>query len=207
MKWTYGIQNKLAASGVLFLLCLLVLFSNYIDRNHTENVKNSISTLYEDRLIAEEYILKMTGYFYQVKEVINTDTNNTDKVNSINYLLLNIKKESDAYQKTKFTDAEKRKVDEFLNILNEFESIYLKNTQKKLDSANKAIAILKELSTIQLEESKQIMDHVETLYASGKASSQFVFAIIIVILLVLQALVFASKTLISHSKARSSHLN
>ncbi|MDO9186379.1 MAG: MCP four helix bundle domain-containing protein [Bacteroidia bacterium] len=207
MKWTYSIKNKLAASGALLSLCLLVLFSNYIDRDHTQNVKNSISTLYEDRLIAEGYILKMTSGVYQIKEAINADMNDANKNNTINNLLLNIKEISNAYQKTKFTDVEKKKADELLNTLRELEPPYLNNTPIKLESANKALGILNELSAIQLEESKQIMDSAETLYLSGKTSSQFVFAIIIIILLVLQALVFTSKTLIPNNKTKSPNLN
>lgn len=207
MKWTYSIKNKLAASGALLSLCLLVLFSNYIDRDHTQNVKNSISTLYEDRLIAEGYILKMTSGVYQIKEAINADMNDANKNNTINNLLLYIKEISNAYQKTKFTDVEKKKADELLNTLRELEPPYLNNIQIKLAFANSALIILNELSAIQLEESKQIMDSAETLYLSGKTSSQFVFAIIIIILLVLQALVFTSKTLIPNNKTKSPNLN
>ncbi|MCE9537892.1 MAG: MCP four helix bundle domain-containing protein [Bacteroidetes bacterium] len=207
MKWAYSIKNKLVASGALLSLCLLVLFSNYIDRDHTQNVKNSISTLYEDRLIAESYILKMTSSVYQIKEALNADMNDASKDNTINNLLLNIKELSNAYQKTKFTDVEKKKADELLITLLEFESGNLNNTQIKLKSANEALVILNELSAIQLDESKQIMAYAETLYLSGKTSSQFVFAIIIIILLVLQALVFTSKTLIPNNKTKSPNLN
>ncbi len=73
MKWIYGIKNKLTASIVLLALCLLVLLSNYLDRLHTENVKNSISTMYQDRLIVEEYILKMTQNTYQIREILIKD--------------------------------------------------------------------------------------------------------------------------------------
>jgi hypothetical protein len=70
MKWTYSIKNKLLASVVLLALCLLVLLSNYLDRMHTRNVTNYITTLYEDRLVAEVYILKMTSTIYQIREVL-----------------------------------------------------------------------------------------------------------------------------------------
>ncbi len=81
MKWTYTIKNKLAASGVLFSLCLLVLFSNYIDRNHTENVKNAISTLYEDRLIAlgKEFSAKGVGFL-----LINSNDPNQNEEENLN---------------------------------------------------------------------------------------------------------------------------
>ncbi|GGD35475.1 hypothetical protein [Flavobacterium orientale] len=90
MKWTYSIKNKLTASGALFSLCVLVLFSNYIDRTHTENVKKAISTLYEDRLIAEEFILKMISGFYQIKEAINSDSTDVIKINSVNNLIVKL---------------------------------------------------------------------------------------------------------------------
>lgn len=207
MKWTYSIQNKLVASSVLGLLCLLVLFSNYIDRNHTKNVKNAISTLYEDRLIAEEYILNMTSGIYQAKEVLNANIDDTIKLNNINNLLIIIKERNAAYQKTKLTTLEKGKANEFATTLNKFESIPLQNVQIKLVSANKVLGLLNELSTIQLKESRQIMDYAETLYNSSKTSSQFVFVLIIIILLVLQALVFASKPLIIRNNKKSQNLN
>ena len=199
MNWTYSIKNKLTASGALFLLCVLVLFSNYIDRTHTENVKNAISTLYEDRLIAEEFILKMTSGFYQIKEIINSDSTDVTKISSINNLIADIVSVSNAYQKTKFTAVETSKADELLLILKEFESSQ-HTLQAKLEHSNKALVILNELSAIQLAESKQIMEHAEELYLSGKTSSQFVFVIIVIILIVLQALVFTSKSLISNTK-------
>src|SRR5690242_4348587 len=86
MKWTYSIRNKIAASGALFTLCVLVLFSNYIDRDHTNNVKNSISTLYEDRLIVEDYILKMTIDTYEIKQALNLnqlDEHSADQVTAL----------------------------------------------------------------------------------------------------------------------------
>ncbi len=207
MKWTYSIQNKLTASGVLLLLCLLVLYSNYIDRNHTKNVKRSISTLYEDRLVAEVYILKMTSAFYQLKEVIQTGNNlDSDDINAGNLLAV-IKEESSAYQKTKFTALERRKADSLLNILREFETIKSMTAEQRLAGTDKALSLLRELSVIQVEESKQIMAAAEELYTAGKISSQFVFAIIIVLLVVLQALVFASKTLKPTHKNTPTNLN
>lgn len=207
MKWTFSIQNKFTASGVLLLLCLLVLLSNYIDRTHTKNVKNMISTLYEDRLVAEEYILKMTSGIYQIKEVINSNAHETNKAKAVNNLLINFKKENTDYKQTKLIEIEKIKADELSTTLSAFEYVPLKDDKTKLELANKLLGILSELSNVQLNESKQIMRYAESLYTSSKTSSQFVFALIIVILLVLQALVFTSKTLLSPGKTKSPSLN
>jgi len=207
MNWAYTVKNKIAASAALLALCILVLISNYIDRNHTDNVKNAISTLYDDRLIAEEYILKMTAGVYQIREIINDETPAADSRTSIQNILLHIKEENNAYLNTKFTSAEQEKAAALVKVFSELDSFHLNSKEANLASVNKALRLLNELSGIQLTESKQIMDNAEALYISGKTSSNFVFAIIIVILVVLQAFVFSSKRLIPKTGPKFPSLN
>ncbi len=150
MKWTYHVRNKLVASGALFLLCLLVLFSNYIDRDHTNNVKNSINTLYKDRFIAEDYILKMTIDVYQIKEALNTSASNSNIADErITNLLSDIHAVSNTYQKTKLTESEDIKFTELLQLLDEFEPSQVNSIQFKSENANKVLVLLNELSAIQ----------------------------------------------------------
>src|SRR6188768_4501210 len=110
IKWALSRQNKIAASGVLFALCLLILFSNYIvsnyiDRHHSDHAKKSIRTLYEDRLLAQDYILKMTRDFYQIKEAMNASESDRDSVNGRNAALISdIRVLCNSYLKTKLTD-------------------------------------------------------------------------------------------------------
>jgi hypothetical protein len=194
MKWTYSIQNKMTASVALFTLCMLVLFSNYTDRDHTTNVKNSISTLYEDRLVVEDYILKMTIDIYEIKQVLHFERQHHEEpTEKITELLSHIDGLSKAYLKTKLTKTEDETFTALLKTLNEFK--FSSSPDAKLNLANHGLVLLNELSSIQLSESKLIIKHAEGLYSSGKVASQFAFGITIIILLVLQALVFTSKTL------------
>lgn len=205
MKWTFSIRNKLAASAILFSLCMLVLLSNYIDRHHTDKVKNAISTLYEDRLLAEEYILTMTSGICQVKEQICINGSNTQQQSGIDNALLHIYNAYNAYQKTKLTSAEKQKSDQLHAVLQKLAQHRSSSTDTKLALGNSALLLLNELSSIQLQESRAIIHSAEDLYASGKISSQFVFVLIILLLIVIQALVFASKPLMP--KGQSHHNN
>ncbi|HNR73178.1 MAG: Four helix bundle sensory module for signal transduction [Bacteroidetes bacterium OLB12] len=206
MKWAYSIQNKLAASATLFVLCLLVLFSNYQDQKHTDNVKNSISTLYADRLVVEDYILKITIDIYEIKQILSASGGSPENIaNQIEASLQHIEGLTTAYQKTKLTKAEDEKFTLLLKTLTEFESS--DESISRLSLANKALVLLNELSTIQLEESKLIMRQAENLYKSGKVASQFAFALTIIILLILQALVFTSKTLKTSANASTTNLN
>ncbi len=149
MKWTYSIQNKLVASAALFALCVLVLFSNYVDGDHTSNVKKSISTLYEDRLIVEDYILKMTIDVYEIKQALNAlDLKDEHSSHQIKTLLSEIDGLNNAYLKTKFTKNEDVKFTALLKTLNEFKSTSNPGVQAKLEITDHALLLLKELSLI-----------------------------------------------------------
>ena len=206
MKWAYTIKNKILASVVLLSLCLLVLFSNYLDRVHTESVKNSITTLYEDRLIAEDYILKMTTNIYQIREVLNTDspTSNTEIIDS---LVGDFEGTYTAYMQTKLTPTEKRVANELNELMKDFEHNRLNNIEGRTQFSDKALHYLKQLADVQLDESKLIMEKAEAEYASIKASSQFAFAIVLIILVVLQAMVISSKSLMNKAKVSDTRLN
>ena len=206
MRWTYSLKNKLTASIVLLALCLLVLLSNYLDRLHTENVKNSISTMYEDRLIVEEYIFKMTQNTYQIREALNTADVFKDDV-IVKKFIDNIKNTFDSFSKTKLTEKEKLTADALKLQISELNKILLSNNKVSLKYTDEILNTLNQLSEIQLDESKLIMKQVEDQYASIKASSEFAFAIIIVILIVLQILVFSGESLIPLFKPKDPSLN
>lgn len=207
MKWTYGIKNKVLASIVLLTLCLLVLLSNYLDRKHTESVKNSISTLYEDRLVAEIYILNMTSNIYEIRELLNSNLPTALKSKQTDNLIKNLKDIYSIYSKTKLTPKEKDTVAELIGHLRKLEEILSSHQHKPTAYTDKLLASLSKLSAIQLEESKRIMQQVESQYATIKTSSQFAYAIIILILVVLQVLVFSGESIVPVIKTKDPRLN
>jgi len=207
MKWTFSIKNKLLTSGILFVLCLLVLLSNYLDRIHAQNVKSAITTLYEDRLIADDYILKMTGRIYQIREVLHQDSNALSNTDTIRSLIADLRKTLEAFEKTKFTPTEETVANEFNDFINRMESHLMNNQDDYKLYSNKALISLQQLAAVQLDESKLIMKRAESEYASIKASSRFAFAITIIIFLVLQAIAFSGQPLISKTSTKDPMLN
>ena len=192
---------------VLLALCLLVLLSNYLDRLHTTNVKNSISTMYEDRLIVEDYILKMTTNVYQIRELLNSDIESSQKDIAVSNLTLDFKNIFIIYSKTRLTKTEKVTAVELIDNFRKLERILLNNKNVPVIYTDKILSNLNKLSAIQLNESKLIMEQVESQYATIKTSSQFAFAIIIIILMVLQVLVFSGDSLIPLFKPKDPRLN
>lgn len=207
MKWTYSIKNKVAASVVLFVLCLLVLLSNYLDRLHTENVKNSISTMYEDRLIVEEYILKMTRNTYQMREVLSNDKEQHLPDQIFKRLISDFRETYNSFIQTRLTKNEKITAEELIRQIRKFEQDVLNTSEASVSSTDPILLSLENLSAIQLAESKLIMKQVESQYAAIKASSQLTFAIVILILIVLQILVFSGESIIPLFKKNDPKLN
>lgn len=207
MRWTYGIKNKLTASIVLLTLCVLVLLSNYLDRIHSENIKYSISTLYEDRLVVEEYILKMTRDVYQIREIILEDKHLNLENDVAAALTADFKTTYTYYNKTRLTETERATATELMAIFKTFEGEVENDSADLLNYTHQILDTLHKLSEIQLEESLLIMKDVEAQYASIKMSSQFTFGIVIVILIVLQILVFSGKSIIPTFKPRDPSLN
>lgn len=201
IKWTYSLKNKLVASFALITLCLLVMLSNYLDRNHTNKVKSAIGTLYQDRIMVQDFILDMTSDIYQIKAILNSpNRENSETKNKCDNLLLDIDRLRALYLKTEFTKLETVKFEEFAAVIDTFNPVQATDIQPQLALANKAIELLDELSAIQLNESKNILKKAEELYHNGRILTNFALGIIVIILFVLQALVITSKPAIPKNK-------
>lgn len=206
MRWTFSIKNRLGASIVLLALCLLVLLSHYLDRLHTENVKSSISTLYEDRLIVEDYILKMTRNTYQIREISNTADYHL-KERDVKKMIGDINSIYSIFIKTRLTKNEKSTAEELISQIKELEQNVFSDKNTVSLHTDTILLSLNKLSQIQLDESKLIMKQAEAQYSKIKTSSQFAFAIIIIILIVLQILVFSGESIIPMYKPKDPSLN
>ena len=197
----------MTAAAALFFLCLLVLFSNFNDRQHSQEVNQSISTLYEDRLMAESYIVHLTDGVHQIRELLGDSKLDPIALDrEIGTVLIDVNHVNNAYEKTKFTKDEAIKYAEFKGLCQQMGTFGIYSADNKMAISKQALDALNALSNIQVEESKSIISKSERLFNSGKMSSDFAMAVVIIIGLVLQALVFSSKTL-NNPKVHSAHPN
>lgn len=207
MKWSYSIKNKAGASIILLTLCVLVLVSNYLDQLHSENVQKSITTLYEDRLIVEEYILKMTRDVYKIREYLFLDNGTQNHKKEIEKLVFEFKETYKLFNSTNLTLLENKTALELFDQLKKFENLYLNNDKLTLDDSSGILKSLESLSKIQLYESELIMKDIKAEFNFYKLLSQFGFGIVFLILIVLQVLVFSGSTLLNTNVVKNPSLN
>jgi len=209
MKWIYAIQQKAQVAFLLALVLFGVFVKNVLDRNNVLDLGDSFSSVYKDRLLVESYIYKLSDHLYQ-KQILFDQCSQTQSDN--HQLALNIKGHNatinsliQEYAGTKLTDDEAIYFDKFKRNIFQMESLENQFFQDNTDIATintsldkqfiTAAGHLNQLSSIQIAEGKSMADQSIRIVAGSSILTQFELAMIIIIGLIIQALIFASNSL------------
>jgi hypothetical protein len=221
MKWAFGIRRKVSAALLLAVIFVLVFVKNMVDSNHVTELGNSFSSVYEDRLMVESYIYRLSEHLFRKKIMIDTCGNHVTArfikplIDGHSKAIENIIGD---YEKTNLTEVETT----YFNLLKEnvqtlvsLEKEYLQTADPEaMTSAKMAIdkqfteasANLGHLSAIQVSEGKILNDNSKKIVAGSSLLTQFEMGILIAIGLVIMVLVFESSSVFSKS-AREQSLN
>jgi len=194
MKWTYAIPHKFTTSLLLLTVILIVFFNNLQERRNSSELRIAFDSIYADRLLAESYILQLSSTLHEVDEWVKAPKNQNkvqlttqlQKIDALNLL----------YQDTQLTQKEAEYFTHFTaltqQLKNELKTENIENTKKIINSA---LLDLRSLSVIQVTEAEMIMSKTDRMLTISSISSQVEMGIIIAIGLMIQALLFTSKTL------------
>ncbi|MEQ8478219.1 hypothetical protein [Fulvivirga sp.] len=161
MRSKFTIIQKVKAITALAVVFLLVLATNKMDSNHFAVVKETLSTVYEDRLVAQDYIYDLSKYVQEKRFALSAQSKVNTAVNdSINEIL-------SLYAKTKLTKNEaqhfgtfKTHIDNLYKLEQNFKGEG--NEEQKVEMVEIFGALssqLDMLSEIQLDESKRQIDN------------------------------------------------
>lgn len=164
IKWVLGI----------LMVFVLIVTTNLIDRNNFVRVKDSVVTIYEDRLIANDLIFEMSQSV-QEKEVALASSDSTFFAQKNAKVNDGIQGFIARFEETKLTDEESKvfaDLKQNLETLRASESVYVASGFATKDGLEQEISKVKanlyELSKIQLHEgsrqmniSKRAIDTVE----------------------------------------------
>jgi len=153
IKWTLGILMVFA----------LILITNLIDKNNFTRVKDSVVSIYEDRLVVNDLIFEMSKL---VKEkemgIVLSNTHSNTKKNS--FIDEKMKDFIEKYEATKLTVEERTVFNNFkdnIQSLSKMESSVFDNDFKEKETKLTLVFEIKEnlydLTKIQLNEGKKQM--------------------------------------------------
>ncbi|MDP5043483.1 MAG: hypothetical protein NWQ06_00720 [Leeuwenhoekiella sp.] len=157
-----SISKRVNAILALSIVFLLVLATNRIDRKHFEVAQNSVKEVYNDRVVVQDYIFSISNALFYKRLALKDSLVKLQRLKeneNIRTLLLNFKE-------TKLTIAEARNLDKLqanFDRLIQLESQYsqpVKDTvvlKGKISQTLEAMQVnLKELSEIQIRESRDL---------------------------------------------------
>ena len=204
MKWTYIIKQKTKVATVLAVIFGLMLLTNRIDKGYFSELQASFASVYQDRLLVESYIYQLSGLLHQKRELMDEPGELGREEVQLRRKNLNDSIESlvASYGQTQLTPTEARLFDDLqqqLAHLQVSEARYRIRDRvehrKDIERLYQKLFInLDGLSAIQLSETKNILANSNRIIASSEATSQLEIGILIVVGLIIQALVLASKS-------------
>lgn len=217
MKWFYAIKEKLKIAIALTFVLILVLVTNTINKYHFTEIKESFTSVYEDRLLVENYIYKLSTEL-NAKQLRLYSGNETEdeKQHVSNGRINELIKD---FKDTKLTEEESEVLHAFAVNVDYLKKLELKLS--KLDEQKSEKGVIKQelvmhftelqnqlsrLSEIQMEEGKKLVNNSKGIVATNYSYSRLEIIVVIIMGLIIQALIFASKS-VKPTFVQNQHLN
>mgnify|MGYP000439277211 CR=1 FL=1 len=185
IKWVLGI----------LLVFVLILATNLIDRNNFLQVKKSVASLYEDRLLAHDHLFEMTRLNFEKEKAIITK-NNAFFINEVKSNNAKFSAFVSKFEETKLTDKESivfNSLKENLDVLLTSEQKYLKQSNSNFDSLLPLLATVNEniaeLSKIQISEGSNEMLLTEDAVANVELFTHIEIYLLIFLAIVIQIII------------------
>ena len=190
-----GFYNKLKWVLGILMVFVIIVSTNLIDRNNFIRVKDSVVTIYEDRLIATDLIFEMS-------EAIHTKELAIALEDSIYYTKQNKEANQEVgelisrYELTRLTGNETKIFKELKNnfeTLKTLELTYVESSFKQKDLLNQHISELKqnlsELSKIQINEGRKQMSISKKAIDTVELFTQIEIYLLVFLAIIIQIIV------------------
>jgi len=211
MKWTYVIKNKLTAALLLAGVFGVSLFINLLERERFEELEDSFSSIYEDRLMAETYLFHLYDNLNKREDLLELAASSYLSSEMIAQLKNYGKERTEYLEKyscTYLTESEETTFNELLGIMERTvqldHSITSGNVgdipvrtewvDKNHRTTEEAFAALSALSDIQTIEGTHLRAESRQIILGSISLSQLEIVLLIIIGIMIQALVFASRS-------------
>lgn len=198
-------RNKIKTTTLIFSVLCLILLTNLQERMMIKRLNETVTSIYEDRVVVGNYILQLSNYIEEIVQSLKSNpSNNSYLIN----LLSKIDSINIAYDKTFLTVKEKINFIQFTQISEEMKkSIENGNFTDALNNGLQAENILRVLSSIQVEEGKDKLDEVLAMTNARSILSYLEIVIIIVISILIQKIILSTKPLIIKKTENDHNLN
>ncbi|WP_339702136.1 MCP four helix bundle domain-containing protein [Algoriphagus aquimarinus] len=202
-------RKKITALVIIGLLLLLFYGKNLTERQAFKNISNTFTEVYNDRLVVEGYIFRISENLFRIQKLVDHCNINYDYSKVIEEIAeheKNIAGIVSDFEKTNLTDQEAEFLSDFRAIIENdlqiknygllySDSSGINNSQVMLYDQKISIAQkdLDNLSKIQLEEGEKLINKANIIINRSQIWSQFEVALLIILALALYFILFRNK--------------
>ncbi len=200
MGWKLTVEQKIRAGVALAIVFLLIVATNQIDSHHFSIVKNTLTTVYEDRILVKNYIYNISRLLDKKQNALRS--NSYTQLDSLNNASNDsIRVMVNKFAKTYLTEQEGV---HFRSLQNSLNSLY--NHEDQLSSGTtddelptidvidnyyaRIFDDLDALSKIQIEESRREIMNSNRSIDTSNLISRIEIGVLIFIGVLLQLLIF-----------------
>lgn len=204
-------SNKVKATIVLTFMLLVIFGKNLLDRKNFNELEQSFSSVYEDRLLVESYIFTISENLFRIKLLVNhcwEETDYSHVIEDIKDYEQKILHTVSTFENTNLTDSEDDFLSDFREIIesnlrianydllySELKGINYEQVHIYNEYIERAIGDLEKLSNIQLEEGHRLAINSEKIVTRSRIWAQFEIAALMILLLIIYQLIYSSKNI------------
>ena len=195
MKWTYSIQQKTTAAVLLAAIFAVIFIVNRLENNKINELGESMNSVYEDRLMVENYIFRLSGLLYEKKILLDQCVGMEQGEEYFRYLRdqnTAIALLVEDYDRTQLTEQEATLFNDFKNqllVIQNQESRFLNSD----DGSNEVLAsslnasfqnanvLLMGLSNVQINVGKSVNERSKELVAGSTILTRFELGMLVII--------------------------
>lgn len=200
---------RLGLPLMVLLILLLIVVKNHLERRNISRLGHSISTVYEDRLIAESYLYELSLYLHAKRLLLENCRSEEEWVGLASQLDQHnegIDRITGDFSRTKLTRDETSRFDDLLRHIERIrqleaglfreglpvESALREPLRSAYDTANRDLALL---SAIQLDEGREVVRQSRRIMADSSLLQTLEIILLILLGMLLQRFISRSRIL------------
>ena len=193
-KEKYNFRQKFNLALALLAVFFLILATNLVDRRHFETAQEALTSVYEDRVVAQHYIFEISTIVYQKEQqFIENNTNKWSVENDAR-----IEELIEQFAGTKLTTSERRQFESLKEHLTTLERIELKYRENSTHNNTQVIPEifkhikndLNDLAETQILESKSKMFLAQKSLNTTNLLSNLELGLLIIVGIAIQFVIF-----------------
>ncbi len=103
MKWNIILKKRSSETLILFSVILMMVMIAYMHKRSLSNMEQTITSIYEDRLVAKDYIFDLSKMINDKKTAISSGNERLEEIVRTNHAIDRVIKR---YEETRLTEEE-----------------------------------------------------------------------------------------------------